>query len=150
MILKIWNGEPTMNNLSSLSDIYKCVVDNCVKEYDISSAARELWLDPLVPIRMEGNTFVLATDHVFKKETLKSLYLPSIEEQLKNILGMPMKVEIVVDDNISAQKQVISELINTEPVNEMVVNYDKKFSYTFDNFIAVSYTHLTMPTICSV
>ncbi|HCF83485.1 MAG TPA: hypothetical protein DER68_06105 [Ruminococcaceae bacterium] len=123
-----------MNNLSSLSDIYKCVVENCVNEYDISGAARELWLDPLVPLRMDGNTFVLATDHEFKKETLKSLYLPHIEEQLKNILGVPMRVEIVVDDKINSQKQVISELINAEPVND-VANIDKKVTYTFDNFI---------------
>ena len=71
-----------MNPLTSLSDIYRCVVDNCVKEYDISSAARELWLDPLVPVKMENNAFVLATNLEFKKETLTSLYLPFIEEQL--------------------------------------------------------------------
>ena len=124
-----------MNNLSSLSDIYRCVVDNCVKEYDISDAARELWLDSLVPLRMDGNSFVLATDHEFKKDTLKSLYLPHIEEQLKNILGVPMRVEIVVDDKINSQKQVISELIHAEPVNDTVVNFDKKVTYTFDNFI---------------
>lgn len=124
-----------MNNLSSLSDIYRCVVDNCVKEYDISSAARELWLDPLVPVRMDGNVFVLATDHEFKKETLKSLYLPSIEEQLKNILGVPIKVEIVVDDSVLLHKPIISDIINAEPVNDTIVNIDKKVTYTFDNFI---------------
>lgn len=124
-----------MNPLTSLSDIYRCVVDNCVKEYDISSAARELWLDPLVPVKMENNAFVLATNLEFKKETLTSLYLPFIEEQLKIILGVPIRVEIVVDDNMSVQKSPISDIIKTEPISEGVGVIDKKITYTFDNFI---------------
>ena len=124
-----------MNPLTSLSDIYRAVVDNCVKEYDISGAARELWLDPLVPVKMEGNAFILATNLEFKRETLNSLYLPYIEEQLKVILGVPMSVEIIVDDNLSAQKSPISEMIKTEPVSETVGVIDKKMTYTFDNFI---------------
>ncbi|MDE7362981.1 MAG: chromosomal replication initiator protein DnaA [Oscillospiraceae bacterium] len=122
-----------MNSLTSLSDIYRAVVDNCVKEYDISGAARELWLDPLVPLRMENNTFVLATNLEFKKETLTSLYLPYIEEQLKVILGVPVNVEIVVDDTV--QKSPIADIIKTEPVNETADTIDKKMTYTFDNFI---------------
>ena len=124
-----------MNPLTSLSDIYRCVVDNCVKEYDISSAARELWLDPLVPVKMENNAFVLATNLEFKKETLTSLYLPFIEEQLKIILGVPIRVEIIVDDNMSVQKSPISDIIKTEPISEGVGVIDKKITYTFDNFI---------------
>ena len=115
--------------LTSLADIYKCVVENCTKKHDISAAARELWLDPLVPVKMEGNTLVLATDIDFKKDTLTSLYLPLIEEQLKDILGVPMKVEIIVDGTLSAQKTQISEIIGNEPA------IDKKVSYTFENFI---------------
>lgn len=124
-----------MNHLNSLSDIYKCVLDNCVKEYVISDTARELWLDPLIPVSMNGSTFILATDLEFKKDTLNSLFLPYIEEQLKVVLGVPIKVEIIVDGNVSAQKSPISDIINTEPVNDTVGVIDKKITYTFDNFI---------------
>ncbi len=129
----MWNGEKIMNPLTSLSDIYRAVVDNCVKEYDISGAARELWLDPLVPIKMEGNVFILATNLEFKRETLNSLYLPYIEEQLKVILGVPISVEIIVDDNLSAQKPPMPETIKTDTDSVSVI--DKKITYTFDNFI---------------
>ncbi len=124
-----------MNDLTSLSAIYRCVVDNCVKEYEMSDAARELWLDPLVPVRMDSSTFVLATNLEFKKDTLTSLYLPYIEEQLKVVLGLPIKVEIIVDDKLVSQKSPINEIINTEPVKETVGAIDKKVTYTFDNFI---------------
>lgn len=124
-----------MDSMTSLSDIYKCVVDNCVKEYDLSDTARDIWLDPLEPVRMEGNTFILATDIEFKRETLNSLYVPYIEEQLKNILGVPIKAEIIVDSSSSANKPRISKLINTEPVNDTIGNINNKITYTFGNFI---------------
>lgn len=125
-------------NLNSLSDIFKCVVDNCVKEYDISSAARELWLDTLQPIKMENNVFYLATNLEFKRDTLNTLYLPLIETQLKNILGVPIKAEIVVDDSLGSQQPPqpqVTEMIGNESVNEAAGLIDKKITYTFDNFI---------------
>lgn len=124
-----------MDSMTSLSDIYKCVVDNCVKEYDLSDTARDIWLDPLEPVKMEGNKFVLATDIEFKRDTLNSLYVPYIEEQLKNILGVPIKAEIIVDSSASANKPPISKLINTEPINDTIGSINNKITYTFDNFI---------------
>lgn len=124
-----------MDSMTSLSDIYKMVVDNCVKEYDLSDTARDIWLDPLEPVKMDGNTFVLATDIEFKRDTLNSLYVPYIEEQLKKILGVPIKAEIIVDSNAAGNKQPISKLINTEPINDTVEFINNKITYTFDNFI---------------
>ena len=124
-----------MDSMTSLSDIYRCVVDNCVKAYDLSDTARDIWLDPLEPVRMDGNTFVLATDIDFKRDTLNSLYVPYIEEQLKNILGVPIKAEIIVDSSAAAAKPQISKIINAEPVNDTIGSINNKITYTFDNFI---------------
>lgn len=121
--------------MTSLSDIYKMVVDNCVKEYDLSDTARDIWLDPLVPVKMDGNVFILATDIDFKRDTLNSLYVPYIEEQLKKILGVPIKAEIIVDSGIVGNKQPISKLINAEPINDTIESISNKITYTFDNFI---------------
>lgn len=124
-----------MDSMTSLSDIYKCVVDNCVKAYDLSDTARDIWLEPLEPVKMEGNTFVLATDIDFKRDTLNSLYVPYIEEQLKIILGVPIKAEIIVDSNAASSKPQISKMINAEPVNDTIGSINNKITYTFDNFI---------------
>lgn len=124
-----------MDSMTSLPDIYKMVVDNCVKEYDLSDTARDIWLDPLVPVKMDGNVFVLATDIEFKRDTLNSLYVPYIEEQLKKILGVPVKAEIIVDSGIVGNKQPISKLINAEPIHDTIESINNKVTYTFDNFI---------------
>lgn len=139
-----------MNDLTSLSAIYKCVVDKCVKEYEMSDTSRELWLDPLVPVRMDNNTFVLATNLEFKKDTLNSLYLPRIKEQLKVVLGLPVDVEIIVDDKIVSQESPITEIINAEPVKETVGAIDEKMTYTFDNFIVGPSNNLAFAAAKSV
>ena len=122
-----------MESMTSLSDIYKCVVDNCIKEYGISNTARNIWLDSLEPVKMEGSTFILATDNEFKSDTLNAIYVPYIEEQLKVILGVPIKAEIVVDSN--AGKNSVEQLINTEPINDTINSMNNTVTYTFDNFI---------------
>lgn len=140
-----------MSTLSSLSDIYKRVVDNCMEEYsDLSNSARSLWLDPLIPVKMDGTTFVLAAETEFQRDTLNDLWLVRIEEQLKNVLGVPMKVEIIVDNNLSARKPVISEIIKAEPVNEAAEVIDKKITYTFDNFIVGPSNNLAFAAAKSV
>ena len=140
-----------MSSLSSLSDIYKHVVDNCMKEYnDLSSSARALWLDPLVPIKMDGSTFVLAAETEFQRDTLNDLWLVRIEEQLRNVLGVPMKVEIIVDNNLTSKKPVISEVIKAESVNEAAQNIDKMITYTFDNFIVGPSNNLAFAAAKSV
>lgn len=123
-----------MDSITSISDIYNRVVENCVKAYDLSDTARDIWLEPLEPVRMDGNTFVLATDVEFKRDTLNSLYVPYIEEQLK-VLGVPVKVEIIVDSNAAASKPQLSKIINAEPVNDTIGSINNKITYTFDNFI---------------
>ncbi len=126
-----------MDSLSSISDIYNLVVENCVKEYGISASARELWLDPLIPIEMKGNKVILATDIEFKRDTLNDLYLNKLEAQFTNILGFPTSVEIIVS-NVDRSEPVNFDAINSsEALSNKIDNIvnDKKITYTFDTFI---------------
>ncbi len=123
-----------MNSLSSLSDIYKIVVENCVNAYNISDSARDLWLDQLVPIQMDGNKVTLATDVEFKRDTIRDFYLEKLEEQFKNILGVPVNVEIIVS-NISSPKPAVTDIINNDEIYSKIDVIDKSITYTFDNFI---------------
>jgi chromosomal replication initiator protein len=125
-----------MSSLSSLSDIYKCVVENYVKAYELSSAARELWLDPLTPVKMEGNKVILATDLEFKKETIDNFYRSNLEEQFKNVLGAPVQVEIIVNETEEDLKPKMPEIPNNGgEIAGQIDIIDKKITYTFDNFI---------------
>ena len=89
-----------MNSPSSLSDLYKMVVDSYVKTYEISDTARDLWLDTTVPVEIKGNTVVLATDSEYKRNTLNELYVANLEKQFKNVLGMPVTIQIIVNEEM--------------------------------------------------
>ncbi len=125
------------NNISSLSDIYNLVVENYVREYNISASAKELWLDALEPISMEGNVVTLATDTEFKRNTIKSIYLEKLEEQFTIVLGNPIKVEIIIKDDIPTTETKFNDIRNSRELTNKIDNivHDNKVTYTFDNFI---------------
>ena len=101
------------NNISSLSDIYNLVVENYVSEYNISASAKELWLDSLEPISMDGNVVTLATDTEFKRNTIISIYLEKLEEQFTNVLGNPIKVEIIIKDDLPTTETKFNDIRNS-------------------------------------
>ena len=125
------------NNISSLSDIYNLVVENYVREYNISASAKELWLDALEPISMEGNVVTLATDTDFKRNTINSIYLEKREEQFTIVLGNPIKVEIIIKDDIPTTETKFNDIRNSRELTNKIDNivHDNKVTYTFDNFI---------------
>ena len=125
------------NNISSLSDIYNLVVENYVREYNISASAKELWLDALEPISMEGNVVTLATDTDFKRNTINSIYLAKLEEQFTIVLGNPIKVEIIIKDDIPTTETKFNDIRNSRELTNKIDNivHDNKVTYTFDNFI---------------
>ena len=125
------------NNISSLSDIYNLVVENYVREYNISASAKELWLDALEPNSMEGNVVTLATDTDFKRNTINSIYLEKLEEQFTIVLGNPIKVEIIIKDDIPTTETKFNDIRNSRELTNKIDNivHDNKVTYTFDNFI---------------
>ena len=125
------------NNISSLSDIYNLVVENYVREYNISASAKELWLDALEPISMEGNVVTLATDTDFKRNTINSIYLEKLEEQFTIVLGNSIKVEIIIKDDIPTTETKFNDIRNSRELTNKIDNivHDNKVTYTFDNFI---------------
>lgn len=139
-----------MNSMSSLSDIYNCVIENCMQKYNVSDTAREMWLNSLIPVKMDGNVFTFSTDSDFKRETIIALYKNHIEEQLQLILGVPMKINIIVENGGSSADRSGSTAadaassagaasagsgVNGGAASGDAPPVDKKITYTFDNFI---------------
>ena len=125
------------NNISSLSDIYNLVVENYVREYNISASAKELWLDALEPISMEGNVVTLATDTDFKRNTINSIYREKLEALFTIVVGNPIKVEIIIKDDIPTTETKFNDIRNSRELTNKIDNivHDNKVTYTFDNFI---------------
>lgn len=122
--------------MNSLSDIYKVVVDNCVTQYNLSETARTMWLNPLVPVKLENGVFTLSTDVDFKKDTIEMLYKKYFEEQLQAVLGVPIKVNIIVVNSDNDKESSKSEQSEEQSVaNPEQSVQDKTVNYVFDTFV---------------
>ena len=91
----------------------------------------------LEPISMEGNVVTLATDTDFKRNTINSIYLEKLEEQFTIVLGNPIKVEIIIKDDIPTTETKFNDIRNSRELTNKIDNivHDNKVTYTFDNFI---------------
>lgn len=126
-----------MKSISSLSDIYNLVVENYVREYNTSASAREIWLDTLSPVDMNGNVVTLATDIEFKLSTLNDIYRARLEEQFENVIGYPITIQFIVQDSAPSTEQRLNTAKNNAEMSAQIDNIvnDNKVTYTFDNFI---------------
>ena len=61
---------------------------------------------------------------------------------LKAIVGK--KVEIAIRDLSFSEKRISKDVKKT--ISSAVANAENNYQYDIDNLIAVSYTHLTLPT----
>ena len=95
-----------MKSISSLSDIYNLVVENYVREYNTSASAREIWLDTLEPVEMNGNVVILATDIDFKLNTLNDIYRARLEEQFENVIGYPITIQFIVQSDAPTNESI--------------------------------------------
>lgn len=126
-----------MKSISSLSDIYNLVVENYVREYNTSASAREIWLDTLSPVDMNGNVVTLATDIEFKLSTLNDIYRARLEEQFENVIGYPITIQFIVQDSAPSTEQRLNTAKSNAEMSAQIDNIvnDNKVTYTFDNFI---------------
>ena len=126
-----------MKSISSLSDIYNLVVENYVREYNTSASAREIWLDTLEPVEMNGNVVILATDIDFKLNTLNDIYRARLEEQFENVIGYPITIQFIVQSDAPTNESRMNSAKNDEEITSQIDNIvnDNKVTYTFDNFI---------------
>ena len=84
-----------------------------------------------------GNVVTLATDTDFKRNTINSIYLEKLEEQFTIVLGNPIKVEIIIKDDIPTTETKFNDIRNSRELTNKIDNivHDNKVTYTFDNFI---------------
>lgn len=83
------------------------------------------------------NVVTLATDTDFKRNTINSIYLEKLEEQFTIVLGNPIKVEIIIKDDIPTTETKFNDIRNSRELTNKIDNivHDNKVTYTFDNFI---------------
>ncbi len=106
--------------IESLSDVWFGVCAECKKE--MSEIAFDVWLKDLKPIEMKNSVLTLSIYSSYKKQIVEANYIKLLKESLKTIMGFPMEIKIILENEVEAPKAENTSL-----------SFDQTF--TFDNFI---------------
>ncbi len=128
------------NELNSFSDIFELMK----KHLDITEVARSLFIDPIKPIKLQGNTAILYISNDYVKSIIEQNYDKVFKENLKNILGFDVDIKYVTnDDNILTPEEKVRA---SDPIPELdddpyikttlhETEMNSNYKYTFDTFI---------------
>lgn len=64
-------------------------------EPEISPISFQTWIEPIVPVSINGNTVVLRIDESFIKSMVETRFFSLIENAVKHIMGVPFDAEIL-------------------------------------------------------
>lgn len=134
-------------------------VVNLVKEQikeQISDIAYNVWINVIEPVKFEGNKAVLYIKTPFQRDVLLKQYLSKIEEAFEAVLGFPVEVLIVTENEIntyisdgdtaavptlptaeepSAAPEVLPVASGSAQIDEASGDNSGNYEYTFDTFI---------------
>lgn len=108
--------------MNSFLEIWKSVQDYCKTQ--ITEVAFNVWIAPLTLVRLDDSTALLTIEDTFKKEIVAVKFNDLLCEAFEQVLGFPVRVEIIVADEVK------------EPESEPTQS--EEYEYTFETFIVGS------------
>ena len=112
--------------MNSFLEIWKSVQDYCKTQ--ITEVAFNVWIAPLTLVRLDDSTALLTIEDTFKKEIVAVKFNDLLCEAFEQVLGFPVRVEIIVADEVK------------EPESEPTQS--EEYEYTFETFIVGAYNPL--------
>ena len=128
------------NELNSFSDLFEIVK----QRLDITETARNLFIDPIKPIKLANNTAILLLANDWIKNIIKENYDEIFKKHLKDILGFEVDIEYVTsDDHVVTPEEIVRV---SDPIPELdddpyaktrlhETEENSNYKYTFDTFI---------------
>ncbi|MBQ6172298.1 MAG: chromosomal replication initiator protein DnaA [Clostridia bacterium] len=128
------------NELNSFSDLFEIVK----QRLDITETARNLFIDPIKPIKLDNNTAILLLANDWIKNIIKENYDEIFKKHLKDILGFEVNIEYVTnDDHVVTPEEIVRV---SDPIPELdddpyaktrlhETEENSNYKYTFDTFI---------------
>ena len=119
---------------------------------EITSQSFQTWFSNIKLLNVGESEITIEVPNRFHYEWLDSKYDELMNQSIRKAFEKSLKINYTV-----GMKQENSSLENESGVADQLIpkrNYHRASKlnnrYIFKSFVAVSYTHLTLPTICSV
>ena len=120
--------------MNSFEEVFDAVKAYCTKDGKVGDIARNLWLDTLKPMRLEGTDAVFYCASEFQRSVVNNNYANLLQEGFAQILGFPVQLRLIVQDSGEDTAAAAEQDQNTADALEKTVN-DGEYAYTFDTFI---------------
>ena len=98
-----------MNSYTSFNDIF----EEMKKRLTLSPTAMKLWIEPLIPLKLNNNIVQLYIENDFAREMAYKNFKSKMEEAFSDILGFEVEVEILSEKTISPDQLSRYGLDNT-------------------------------------
>ena len=132
--------ETRENELNSFSDIF----DLMKQRLDITETARNLFIDPIKPIKLNNKTAVLFIANDWIKKIIQENYDEIFKKHLKDILGFEVDIDYVTNEDHAVTPEEIVRV--SDPIPELdddpyaktrlhETEENSNYKYTFDTFI---------------
>lgn len=106
--------------MDSIHDLWVKIVE--ILRMNVSDVSYDVWLEPLSPVEINSGEFVMMAPTNFHRNTVNDMFIPQLEDAIRNVTGLPLMARILTPAEVSKTEQKKSD------ANE----------YTFSNFIVGS------------
>lgn len=119
--------------VNSFEEVFEAVKEYCTKDGNVGELAKNLWLDKLKPVRLDGSDAVFYCASDFQRSVVMNNYAHLLQDGFTQILGFPVSLRLIVQEE---GEETAEETVQEEnPVAEMNKAGDGEYAYTFDTFI---------------
>ncbi|MBQ8920899.1 MAG: chromosomal replication initiator protein DnaA [Oscillospiraceae bacterium] len=125
--------------MNSFEEVFDAVKAYCKEEGKIGDLAINLWLDKLIPARLEGSDAVLYCTSEFQRSVVNSNYSNLLQEGFAQVLGFPVQLRLIVqEEGKSAQSDENDpEMVEMQNILDNTTG-SGDYAYTFETFIVGS------------
>ena len=128
--------------MNSFNDIFELMKNSL----EITDTARNLWINPIKPVKLNNNKVVLYVADSYVKHIVEENYSNVFKSKFKDILGFDVEIEFITDNeedtSITTEQKVrlsepIPELQDDPYIEKKLIDAEKNGNYqhTFDTFI---------------
>ena len=123
-----------MNSFEEIFDLMK-------KNLDITDVARKSWIEPIKPLKLNGNVAVLYVQASFVKQIIQENYTHIFKKHLSDILGFEVNIDVQCDEDLTTEQRLVINPIPELEDDKIIVDKltqsleGSNYQHTFDTFI---------------
>ncbi len=121
--------------MDSIHDLW-VKIDEILK-INIAEVSYAVWIEPLSPVEIRSGEFVMMAPTNFHRNTVVDMFIPQLEDAIRNVTGLPLMARVLIPAEISRTEQKKSDA-DEFTFSNFIVGSSNNFAFTAANTVAQS------------